>query len=88
VENFRKIKFLVEYNYIVETIESLYAIATGNLTRGSISRVIDCCGQSAITYDCIKTLGGICTYDDYPAPRNTCVANACQPFASVSVEHI
>ncbi|CAF0782617.1 unnamed protein product [Adineta ricciae] len=66
---------------MVETIESLHAIATGTLQRGSIARVMDCCATN-MTYGCIKSFGGICTYDDYPNVLGKCQTSACQPFAS------
>ncbi|UJR36348.1 hypothetical protein I4U23_029075 [Adineta vaga] len=75
-----------DYSYMtaavmVETIESLHTIATGNLQRGSVARIIDCCSMN-MTYECIKQIGGICTYDDYPNTLGKCVSNACTPFAS------
>jgi hypothetical protein len=73
-------------HYTVEAIESLHAIATGNLQRGSVARVIDCCSKDIITYECIQQMGGICTYDDYPTVRGSCEANACKPFASVCLK--
>ena len=75
VVNFNIVSFL-------ETIESLHAIATGTLQRGSIARVMDCCATN-MTYGCIKSFGGICTYDDYPNVLGKCQTSACQPFASV-----
>ncbi|CAF3915986.1 unnamed protein product, partial [Rotaria magnacalcarata] len=67
---------------MVETIESLHAIKTGNLIRGSVARVIDCCQQYTIDYECIARLGGICRDSDYPTTRGTCEPNACTPFAT------
>ena len=71
------------YEIFVETIESLHAIKTGNLIRGSVARVIDCCQQYTIDYECIARLGGICRDSDYPTTRGTCEPNACTPFATV-----
>ncbi|CAF0879195.1 unnamed protein product [Rotaria sordida] len=67
---------------MVETIESLYAIETGNLTRGSVARVIDCCPKFIVDFECIVRLGGICRDSDYPTARGTCEPNACVPFAT------
>ncbi|CAF3652342.1 unnamed protein product [Rotaria socialis] len=67
---------------MVETIESLHAIKTGNLIRGSVARVIDCCQQYTIDYECIARLGGICRDSDYPTTRGTCEPNACTPFST------
>lgn len=71
--------FYIVY-HLIEIIETLHAIATGNLTRGSVERVKDCCAKSDVLSDCIQKLGGICTYDDYPTARNVCEPNACKPF--------
>ncbi|CAF3480943.1 unnamed protein product [Rotaria sp. Silwood1] len=67
---------------MVEVIESLYAIETGNLTRGSVARVVDCCPQQEVDFECIVRLGGICRDSDYPNTRATCEPNACVPFAT------
>ena len=69
---------------VLETIESLYAIATGQLRRGSYARVIDCCPSASVDYQCIENLGGICPYENYTQPLQKCDANACVPFATVS----
>lgn len=68
---------------MIEAIETLHAITTGHLQRGSVARIRDCCNKGGILSDCIKSLGGICTYDDYPTVRGNCEPNACQPFTSV-----
>ena len=68
---------------MVETLESLHAIATGQRIRGSIARVIDCCSSKGLTYDCVHQLGGICAYDDYPDQLGGCTSDACVPFATV-----
>ena len=72
--------------YRIETIETLHAIATGKLQRGSVARVIDCCAKEIMSYECIRKMGGICTYNDYPTVRGTCEKNACQPFATVCLK--
>jgi hypothetical protein len=72
-------------NNILELIETLHAIQTGDLRMGSVARVIDCCQAPVDTFQCIYKLGGICFASDYPAPTGKCVPNACKPFATVRI---
>lgn len=57
----------------------MHAIQTGNLVKGSVARVIDCCSQEIDPFECISKLGGICSESDYPTTTGQCVPNACQP---------
>ena len=68
---------------IVEVIESLHAIQTGQLTAGSPARVADCCPQPVDVFQCIKKLGGICSAASYPKPTGQCIPDQCTPFAHV-----
>ncbi|UJR17998.1 hypothetical protein I4U23_004899 [Adineta vaga] len=67
-----------------ELVETLHAIETGNLIKGSSSRVLDCCPQPIDAFECIKNMSGICRDSDYPTPLGSCEPNKCQPFTTVS----
>ncbi|CAF1486837.1 unnamed protein product [Adineta steineri] len=68
-----------------ELVESLHAIETGNLTKGSISRVYDCCQQPIDAFDCIQNMSGICYNSDYPTALDQCEPDKCKPFTTVRI---
>ncbi|CAF1031161.1 unnamed protein product [Adineta ricciae] len=66
-----------------ELVETLYAIETGKLIKGSISQIFDCCPQPTDAFDCIqKNTNGICPDSDYPASLGSCNLTICKPFAT------
>ncbi|CAF1380129.1 unnamed protein product [Adineta steineri] len=65
-----------------ELVESLHAIETGNLVKGSISRVYDCCQQPIDAFDCIQNMSGICYNSDYPTALDQCEPDKCKPFTT------
>lgn len=69
-------------------METLYAIETGNLIKGSIARVYDCCPQPADAFVCIKNMSGICRDSDYPTINGSCEPNKCKPYTTVSIFYI
>ncbi len=66
-------------------METLHAIETGNLTKGSISQKYDCCPQPIDAFECIKNMSGICRDSDYPTALGSCQPNTCKPFTTVSI---
>ena len=65
-------------------IESFHAIEKGQLVRGSVARVVDCCPQPVDPFECILKMGGLCSQADYPTPTGKCVPNQCKPSITVS----
>ncbi|CAM2719641.1 unnamed protein product [Rotaria socialis] len=65
-----------------ELAETLHAINTKNLIRGSVGRTFDCCPQPIDAFDCIKNMSGICRETDYPTALGTCETNKCKPFST------
>ncbi|UJR06619.1 hypothetical protein I4U23_010903 [Adineta vaga] len=68
-----------------ELVETLHAIETGNLIKGSISRVYDCCPQPIDAFDCIQNMSGICRDSDYPSVLGSCDLNKCKPFTTFKI---
>ena len=60
---------------MLEVIETLHAIQTGNLASGSPARVTDCCPQPRDPFQCIFKMGGICLAADYPTTTGQCIPN-------------
>jgi hypothetical protein len=77
------VKLVLYKSHILEVIETLAAIETGNLRQGSIARVIDCCPEQVDPFQCISKQGGICLAADYPAVTGQCVPDKCKPFFNV-----
>lgn len=66
-------------------IETLHAIDTKQLVRGSPAFVSDCCPQPVDPFTCVAKLGGICSETDYPQPTGKCASSKCTPFANVRI---
>ena len=79
-----KICFSKQKHSISEVIETLNTIKTGQIVRGSVARVIDCCPQPVDPFQCIKKLGGLCAEGAYPTPLGQCKPDQCKPVISVS----
>nr|ACD54672.1 cysteine protease [Adineta vaga] len=68
-----------------ELVETLYAIETRHLIKGSISQVYDCCPQPIGAFECIQNMSGICRDVDYSVPLGSCDLNRCKPLTTVSI---
>ncbi|CAF1459066.1 unnamed protein product [Adineta ricciae] len=77
-----KVRYDVTAVVSTELVETLYALETGNLIKGSISRVDDCCPQPTDAFECIKNMSGICRNSDYPITLGSCEPNKCKPFTT------
>jgi hypothetical protein len=78
------LSLLFDY-YCTELVETLHAIETGNLIKGSTTRVFDCCPQPIDAFECIKKLNGICRNNDYPNILGACEPDECTPFTTVCI---